>query len=62
MYRHDSDTPEQIAAGIAELEAGVCPKCKGPLEDLRNIGFNSSALKAEGTCFRYDEESYNCST
>lgn len=39
----------------------ICPRCKGPLLDLRDAGFNARALEREGTCFAWGKGMFTCS-
>ena len=32
----------------------TCPRCKGPLLDLRGCVFSAENLAAEGTCFQFN--------
>lgn len=36
------------------MTSGPCPRCGGPLIDLRGYVFSAPNLEAEGTCFRFN--------
>lgn len=38
----------------------ICPKCSGPIRDLRDVGFNTQAIEAEGICFLWGKDSFTC--
>jgi hypothetical protein len=39
------------------LSHGFCPRCGGPIRDLRGAGFNPSQV---GGCFRFGQDSWEC--
>lgn len=40
-----------------------CPTCGGPLEDMRGTAFSPDQYRREvGKCFRFDENTYECSS
>ena len=41
-------------------DTSVCPKCGGPLRDLRNAGFNAKSARREGVCFLFNSNVFEC--
>jgi hypothetical protein len=41
------------------LSHGFCPRCGGPIRDLRGCGFAGSQV---GGCFRFGTDSWECRT
>lgn len=39
------------------LSKGLCPRCKGPIQDLRDCGFNASQVRG---CFLFAKGSWQC--
>jgi len=37
-----------------------CPRCGSELLDLRGQGFNGEAVRREGKCFLFNENSFEC--
>ena len=51
------------SAGEYKLkDPSICPKCGGPMRDLRGVGFNPAAIALEGTCFLWKSghETFTC--
>lgn len=55
-------TREGEEEAVACANRGKCPRCRGPLRDLRGTGFNTRAIEREGTCFWWAEDAYTCVT
>jgi hypothetical protein len=52
-YGQDFTQEEQELA----LSHGFCPRCDGPIRDLRGCGFAGSQV---GGCFRFGTNSWEC--
>lgn len=37
-----------------------CPRCKGPMVDLRGCAFDARAVEREGTCFAWGKNMFTC--
>lgn len=58
---HRGTEPWDLQACTAARYAPTeCPKCGGPILDLRGAAFNPDALAAQGSCYAWDRQSYTC--
>lgn len=53
-------TVEGEEAMRKEADAGICPRCKRPLRDLRETAFSTRAIEREGVCFRWGVDAFTC--
>lgn len=51
LYDWFRRTGQSIVLRKIEAAPAACPKCGGPVRDLRGVGFNTQAIEAEGICF-----------